>query len=176
MAHCKLASTGVAESGAIVEYLVDRYGKGRLKPAHGTPEQRRYTYWLHYAEGSAMPPLLMSLVFSRIPKRAPALPRPLVRKVTTSADRAINPQPSSTWHTGKRTGKNEWFAGSEFSAADIQMSFPLERRCAAGSSRVTPGRWLRPYSRPAGLQARAEKDGPYTEGNGVADLARRHGR
>jgi glutathione S-transferase len=51
----------VAESGAIVEYLVDKYGGGRLIPPAGTPERLRYTYWLHYAEGSAMPPLLLKL-------------------------------------------------------------------------------------------------------------------
>src|SRR6478735_56860 len=56
----------VAESGAIVEYLVERYGNGRLIPPAGTPERRRYTYWLHYAEGSAMPPLLLKLVFDRV--------------------------------------------------------------------------------------------------------------
>src|SRR6202050_1566733 len=56
----------VAESGAIVEYLVDKYGGGRLIPRGGTPERLRYTYWLHYAEGSAMPPLLLKLVFDRV--------------------------------------------------------------------------------------------------------------
>src|SRR3954462_11539234 len=55
--------TIVAESGAIIEYLVGRYGDGRLQPAAGTPERLRYTYFLHYAEGSAMPPLLLKLVF-----------------------------------------------------------------------------------------------------------------
>jgi glutathione S-transferase len=56
----------VAESGAIIEYLVDHYGGGRLIPAAGTPQRLRYTYWLHYAEGSAMPPLLLKLVFDRV--------------------------------------------------------------------------------------------------------------
>ena len=56
----------VAESGAIVEYLIDAHGQGRLRPAPGTPEQRRYTYWLHFAEGSLMPPLLMQLVFDKV--------------------------------------------------------------------------------------------------------------
>ena len=56
----------VAESGAIIDYLVDHYGDGRLIPAADTPERLRYTYWLHYAEGSAMPPLLLKLVFDRI--------------------------------------------------------------------------------------------------------------
>jgi len=56
----------VAESGAVVEYLVERYGNGRLVPPRGSPERQRYTYWLHYAEGSAMPPLLLKLIFDRI--------------------------------------------------------------------------------------------------------------
>ncbi len=56
----------VAESGAIVEYLIERYGAGRLVPPPGTPERRRWTYWLHFAEGSAMPPLLMKLVFDKV--------------------------------------------------------------------------------------------------------------
>src|ERR1700759_2533125 len=59
----------LAESGAVLEYLVDKYGGGRLKPAGG-PARLRYTYWMHYAEGSAMPPLLLKLVFDRI-ERAP---------------------------------------------------------------------------------------------------------
>src|SRR5579871_4069091 len=70
----------LAESGAIVEYLTDRYGAGRLVPAAGTPERLRYTYWLHYAEGSAMPPLLLKLVFSRIETAPmPVVVRPIAR-------------------------------------------------------------------------------------------------
>ena len=75
----------IAESGAIIEYLVDTYGEGRLIPPPKTPERLRYTYWLHYAEGSAMPPLLLKLLFTLMPKRAPALLRPLVRKVSNQA-------------------------------------------------------------------------------------------
>src|ERR1700679_2286780 len=56
----------MAESGAIVEYLVGKYGGGRLIPPLGTPARLRYTYWLHYAEGSAMPPLLLKLIFDRV--------------------------------------------------------------------------------------------------------------
>src|SRR6476469_8427033 len=56
----------IAESGAIVEYLVERHGSGRLVPPAGTPERLRYTYWLHYAEGSLMPPLLLKLVLDRL--------------------------------------------------------------------------------------------------------------
>src|SRR5262249_60109691 len=62
----------VAETGAIIEYVLGRYGEGRLAPSRGTPDHLRYTYWLHYAEGSAMPPLLLQLIFSQLAKqRAP---------------------------------------------------------------------------------------------------------
>ena len=60
----------IAESGAIAEYIIDTYGDGRLIPPPKTPERLRYTYWLHYAEGSAMPPLLLKLLFTLMPKRA----------------------------------------------------------------------------------------------------------
>ena len=70
----------VAETGAVIEYLVDRAG-GRLRPASGTPEHRRYTYWLHFAEGSAMSPLLMTLILGRIRKSGPFFARPIARKI-----------------------------------------------------------------------------------------------
>ena len=68
----------LAESGAILEELVDRYGEGRLRPAPGTQAARDYRYWMHYAEGSAMSPLLLKLIFGELPKRAPWLVKPLV--------------------------------------------------------------------------------------------------
>jgi len=119
----------MAESGAIVEYLLDRYGEGRLRPAAGTPERLRFTYWLHYAEGSAMPPLLLKLIFDRVaatpmPWPVSAVARRIAGSVKTSF---IGPQ--LTRHLDfmeaelKRSG---WFVGEEFSAADVQMSFPLE--------------------------------------------------
>src|ERR1043166_5610159 len=83
----------IAESGAIAEYIIATYGKGRLIPAENTPERLRYTYWLHYAEGSAMSPLLLKLLFTLMPRRAPALLRPLVRKVSHQAlTDLVNPQ------------------------------------------------------------------------------------
>ena len=138
----------VAESGAIVEYIIGTYGNGRLIPPPNTPERLRYTYWLHYAEGSAMSPLLLKLLFSLMPKRAPALLRPLVRKVSNQAlTTMVNPQLKqhmAYWEA--ELGKSEWFAGNEFSAADIQMSFPLEAASARagaaapfGAQGVQPG-------------------------------------
>jgi glutathione S-transferase len=159
----------VAESGAIVEYIIATYGNGRLIPPPNTPERLRYTYWLHYAEGSAMPPLLLKLLFSLMPKRAPALLRPLVRKVSNQAlTTLVNPQLKqhmAYWEA--ELGKSEWFAGNEFSAADIQMSFPLEAASArAGLEDGHPKAmaWLeRIHARPAYARA-LEKGGPYMVG------------
>jgi glutathione S-transferase len=125
----------LAESGAILEYLAGRYGEGRLVPAEGTPERLRYTYWMHYAEGSAMPPLLMKLVFSRIESGPmPFFVRPVARGI---ARRVLDGfvEPNIARHLDYMEGElreRDWFAGAEFSAADIQMSFPLEGAAARG--------------------------------------------
>jgi glutathione S-transferase len=121
--------TIVAESGAIIEYLVERYGNGRLQPAPGTPERLRYTYFLHYAEGSAMPPLLLKLVFDRVENApAPFFVRPIARAIASKVkDGFVLPQLRQ--HLAFLEGELEhrdWFAGDAFSAADIQLSFPLE--------------------------------------------------
>ena len=159
----------IAESGAIVEYLIDTYGEGRLIPPPKTPERLRYTYWLHYAEGSAMPPLLLKLLFTLMPKRAPALLRPLVRKVSNQAlTTLVNPQLKqhmAFWES--ELAKSEWFAGSEFTAADIQMSFPLEAAAARGGLEQGHPKAMafleRIHARPA-YQRALEKGGPYHGG------------
>ncbi|MHC5733231.1 MAG: glutathione S-transferase family protein, partial [Nostoc sp.] len=80
-------SLTLAESGAITEYLIDRYDKGHLAPPRGTPERLRFTYWLHYAEGSAMPPLLLKLVFGRLDSKAvPFFIRPISRAIARKVD------------------------------------------------------------------------------------------
>src|SRR3546814_19108723 len=71
----------VAESGAIFEYILERYGNGRLQPQPGTPDRLRYNYWMHYAEGSLMPLLVMKLILSRVEPGTPALLRPLARAI-----------------------------------------------------------------------------------------------
>lgn len=157
----------VAESGAIIEYLVDRYGNGRLAPPPGTPERLRYTYWLHYAEGSAMPPLLMTLVFGRMPEAPmPFFMRPIVRAVATKVQTSFV-DPQLALHMGymeSELGKCPWFAGDEFTAADIQMSFPLEAaasRAGLNASRPKLAAFLqRIHARPA-YQRALEKGGPY---------------
>jgi glutathione S-transferase len=84
----------IAESGAIIEYLVERYGQGRFAPAAGTPERLRYTYWLHYAEGSVMPPLLLKLVALRIGSAPmPFFAKPIARKIASTLQSSfVDPQ------------------------------------------------------------------------------------
>ena len=152
----------IAESGAICEYIIGTYGNGRLIPPPNTPERLRYTYWLHYAEGSAMSPLLLKLLFTLMPKRAPALLRPLVRKVSNQAlTTLVNPQLKQHMDYWEgELAKSEWFAGNEFTGADIQMSFPLEAAAARGGLEQWSSQGdgvSRTHPRPAGLCARAGK-------------------
>jgi len=157
----------IAESGAIVEYLTDKYGDGKLAPAPGTPEHLRYKYWMHFAEGSAMPPLLMKLIFDRIesgpmPFFAKPIARAIARKgkssfVQPNIDRILDFMESEL-------AKSAWFAGASFSAADIQMSFPLEAASARGGldeKRLKLWTFLKNiHARPAYLRA-LEKGGKY---------------
>lgn len=159
----------IAESGAIVEYIVDTYGNGRLIPPPKTPERLRYTYWLHYAEGSAMPLLVQKLLFTVIPKRAPFLMRPLMKTAFGQIlTKLIDPQLKqhiAFWEG--ELSKSEWFAGSEFTAADIQMSFALEAASArAGLDESSPKAWAwlqKIHARPA-YKLALEKGGPYKVG------------
>jgi glutathione S-transferase len=159
----------LAESGAIIEYILDTYGEGRLVPPPKTPERLRYTYWMHYAEGSAMSPLFLKLLFTVMPRRAPALLRPLVRKVSSQVLTAfVNPQLKqhmAFWEN--ELSQSEWFAGGEFTAADIQMSFPLEAAAArVGLDEGHPKAMAfldRIYARPAYKRA-LQKGGPYQVG------------
>ncbi len=157
--------TMIAESGAIIDYVVSRYGEGRLIPPEGTPERLAYTYWLHYAEGSAMPPLLMKLVFSVIPQRAPFLVRPIAKGIADAAQKGfIDPQLQlhiRYWEA--ELGKHEWFAGDAFTAADIQMSFPVEAASDRAGAKGLPrldAFLQRIHARPAYRRA-LEKGGPY---------------
>jgi glutathione S-transferase len=132
----------LAESGAIIDYLVDRYGEGRFAPPYGTsPERLRFNFWMHYAEGSAMPPLLLKLVALRIGSAPmPFFVKPIARRIAqTMQDSFIDPQ--LKLHLGFIEGelaKSEWFAGDEFSAADVQMSFPLETASQRAGAKQLP--------------------------------------
>jgi glutathione S-transferase len=125
----------VAESGAIIEYLLERYGNGRLVPAFGTADKLRYTYFLHYAEGSAMTPLLLKLVFDRIETSPmPFFVKPIARGIAQKV-KSTYVMPQIKQHLDymeAELGKTEWFAGDAFSAADIQVSFVLEAAASRG--------------------------------------------
>lgn len=155
----------VAETGAIIEYVIERHGGGRLKPPPGTPEARAWTYWMHYAEGSAMPPLLMKLVFERLPEGANWLMRPLVKGVSSRAQSAfVDPRLKEHiefWNDA--LGETGWFAGRDFSAADIIMSFPLEaaaERAGAGNYPNIADFLKRIHARSA-YRTALKKGGPY---------------
>ena len=157
----------VAETGAIVEYLLETHGAGRLRPPSGTEAGRRFTYWLHYAEGSAMPPLLLKLVFSMLPRRSPALMKPIVNSIAAKAQTSfVDPQTRAHvdyWEA--ELGRTTWFAGDEFTAADIMMSFPVEAgadRAFDIAARPNLKRFLeRIHARPAYRRA-LERGGDYT--------------
>jgi glutathione S-transferase len=123
----------LAESGAIIEYLVESHAGAGLAPAPGCPERTRYIYWMHYAEGSAMPLLLLKLIFDQI-ERAP-MPF-IVRPIGSSIARRAKSQfvePGLAQHLDyleSELDKSLWFAGDTFTAADIQMSYPIEAAAA----------------------------------------------
>ncbi|MBC7514894.1 MAG: glutathione S-transferase [Alkalinema sp. FL-bin-369] len=158
----------LAESGAIIEYLVKHYGNGRLRPAPDTPEYLRYTYWLHYAEGSAMPPLLLKLIFNQIEKSPmPFFARPIARSIVNRVNSSFI-EPQITQHLDymeSEIGKSAWFAGNEFTAADIQISFPLEAAAAQAELNASRPKLMaflnRIHERPAYQQA-LERGGAYT--------------
>ncbi|PZO58308.1 MAG: glutathione S-transferase, partial [Phormidesmis priestleyi] len=156
----------LAESGAIADYLVNRYDNGQLAPEPNTPERLRYTYWLHYAEGSAMPPLLLDLVFTQVKKRAPFLIRPIARAIAGKAQSSFI-QPQIALHLDYMEAelhKAEWFVSDQFTAADIQLSFPLEaaaNRAELNASRPKLMAFLsRIHARPA-YQKALERGGEY---------------
>ncbi len=157
----------LAESGAIIEYLAGKYAGGRLLPPAGTPERLRFTYWMHYAEGSLMPPLLMSLIFNRVrTSPMPFFAKPIARGI---ADKVMNGfvSPQIKLHLDYaegELGKSAWFAGDAFSAADVQMSFPLEAAASRGGLDAGRPKLMafleRIHARPAYQRALAQ-GGPY---------------
>ena len=119
----------IAESGAIIEYLMYEYDDGRLRPEEGTDERLAYNYWLHYAEGSFAPLMILSLVLSRIEEAPmPFFLRPVAKGIAGKVregylDANVTRNLAFMDATLK---KSRWFCGSMFSAADVQMSFALE--------------------------------------------------
>ena len=163
----------LAESGAILETMIERHDRdGRLAPPTGTPARLQWRYWLHFAEGTAMPPLVMTLVFSRLRNAPmPFFAKPIARSI---ADKALNGfvRPQVKLHMDwmeRELGQSPWFAGERFTAADIQMSFPIQAAAARGGDMTAYPR-LQAYltrieQRPA-YQRAVERGGPLNLGGG----------
>lgn len=157
----------IAETGAIIEHLVERHGQGRLAPPPGSADRRRYRYWLHYAEGSLMPLLVMKLIFSKTATApTPWLIRPIAKAIANGVGQWYL-DPNLKLHLGvieRELAATGWFAGPELSAADVIMSFPLEAAVARGgaaSGHPNIQAFLaRIQSRPAWTAALA-RGGPY---------------
>lgn len=154
----------LAESGAILEYLVEKHGGGRLAPERGTPAYLKYRYFMHYAEGSLMPYLLLRLVFRRIKTGAPVLVRPIGKAIANKVEAAFI-GPNLARHVAFLDGalaSSPWFCGDELTAADIQMSYGMEAivaRVPDAPARIRE--WVeRAHARPA-YQRALERGGPY---------------
>jgi len=155
----------LAETGAIVEYLLDRYGDRLLRPDVGTPDRDAFIFWLHFAEGSAMPPLVMKLVFDRIPGRVPFFIRPIANAIARAVGQQfLDPTLERQMRfMDTALASSGWFAGTRFSAADIMMSFPVESAAVFGvlDRYMNLEGWLKTvHERPA-YQAALERGGAY---------------
>ena len=140
----------IAESGAIVEYLIDTYGKGKLRPKAGSDDYWKYIEWMHYAEGSAMLPLLLALYTNMLGDAAAALKPRVDSEIANNLSYMEN-----------ALGNREFFVGDALTGADIQLLFVLE----AAGKRLEPYPNLVKYrtrmqARPA-YQRGIEKGGPY---------------
>ncbi|MDX1803968.1 MAG: glutathione S-transferase [Alcanivorax sp.] len=122
-------ATVIPESGTIIEYLIQTYGKGAWQPTPQDPEWLNYRYWLHYAEGSLMPLMVMKLIFTRIPNSPmPFFARPVARGLSHKViGTFLDPQlQTQLTLINDHLASHHWFAGEQPSGADIQMSFPLQ--------------------------------------------------
>jgi len=141
----------IAESGAVVDYIVRKYGAGRLAPKPGTWDHEAYLEWLHYAEGSAMLPLMINLYIMRLGDAA----APLKPRVDSEIDRHLG-------YVDKALAGKDYLLG-EFTGADVQLSFAGEVGRAFGRLETLPNvkAWVeRLHARPA-FKASIEKGGAY---------------
>ena len=157
----------LAESGAIIEYLVERYADGCFAPSREQPAYLRYRYWLHYAEGSLMSPLLLKLVFDKIESSPmPFFVKPIAKAISGKAKSSfIMPQLNTHLdYLEAELAKSKWFVGDEFTAADVQLSFPIEAAAARGGLDASRPRLMdylqRVHARPA-YQRALERGGKY---------------
>lgn len=154
-----------AETGAIMDYILTRYGNGRLVPSASSGARLDYTYWMYASEGTFMTPLLLRLITTNIKARAPFLIRPIAAKIASTLDDTLV-APNLAAHQNvweDALTKAPWFAGLDFSAADIMMSFPVEAAAARAGADEKPRlkAWLETiHARPAYRRA-LDRGGPY---------------
>lgn len=157
----------IAESGAITEYLIEAYGQGAYVPKAGTADKRRYTYWMHAAEGSVMNLLVLKLVLTATTKApVPFFIRPITKAVAKQVNQSYTDPSIKAMlaYMEAELSQSAWFAGDELSGADFQMMFPVE----AAAQRVDLSQdyphlqaWLaKVQARPA-YQRALETGGPY---------------
>ncbi len=119
----------IAESGLIVEYLIGKYGNGRLIPAAGTPAHLQFRYWMHYAEGTFMPLMIISLILNRIETApVPFFLKPVTKQIASKAMAAYaGPNIKlNLAYLEEALQNSTWFCGDEMTGADILLSFPIE--------------------------------------------------
>jgi glutathione S-transferase len=157
----------IAESGVIIDYLARTYGDKRLLPGSGTQEWIDYNYWLHYAEGSLMPFLLLRLVFQKVKTSPmPFFAKPIAKGIADKSNsQFIGPQLKTNLDfVEAHLSKNEWFLGDDISAVDFQMSFPLEASVARGiigSDRPNTCDYVQRYQARAAYQRALKTGGEY---------------
>jgi len=145
----------IAESGAVVDYIVRKYGKGRFAPAPGSADAEKYNEWLHYAEGSAMLPLMLNMYVMRLGEAG----APLQPRIASEMENHLG-------YVEHSLEGRDWLMGKDFTAADIQMSFVGEVGRAMGQADKYPNikGWVERFqARPAYIAA-LEKGGPYNLG------------
>lgn len=141
----------VIESGAIVDYLIRRYGQGRLQPDASTSEYDAYQQWLHYAEGSAMLPLMLKLYVSRLGEAA----APLAPRIDSELANHLG-------YVDQSLAEREWLLGAELSGADIQMSFVGEAARGLRARYPNMDAWVRRFQQRPAYQRALERGGPYS--------------
>lgn len=157
----------IPESGAIVDYLVQHYGKETFSPPADSKAYQEYLFWLHFAEGSLMPPLVAKMILekARLKAAKPFFVKPIADKIIDGIINAYyGPNLNqSLAYIEAYLEQNKWFAGESPTAADVQMIFPLEALVASGKADSLPAisaYVARVHARPA-YQRALEKGGDY---------------
>ena len=141
----------IIESGAIIDYLIRHYGNGKLQPAIGSADYEVYNQWLHYAEGSAMLPLLLKLYVSRLGEAG----APLAPRIDSELANHLG-------YVNASLADREWLVGGELSGADIQMSFVGEASRGLRASYPHMDAWVKRFQQRPAYRRALERGGPYS--------------